>query len=99
MRNARLFEVNIEAEFVHFGGDVFRGSLRLRRSGGTGADVLGQMSELVPGIVAGERRVTDGLQLLEEFLGKCEGSNQSGCGPGLRPGCETQAGKQNENQG
>src|SRR5208283_2583450 len=43
VRDLRGLKVNIQAEAAHLGGDVFDGSLRLRRSGGARADVLGQV--------------------------------------------------------
>ena len=77
----RGLQVNLEAEFAHLGGDVFGGSLRLRRTGGARADVLGQVRELMPGVVAGESGVPHRLQLIAQFFGK------SRCGrSGLRFG-------------
>src|ERR1017187_8992649 len=66
----RGLQVNLEAEFAHLGGDVFRGSLRLRRSGGARAYVLGQVRELMPGVVAGKSGVAHGLQLIAQLFGK-----------------------------
>ena len=69
----RWLKVNIEAEFAHLGGHVFGGGLGLRRSGGARADVLGQVRELMPGVVAGESGVAHGLQLIAQFFGKESG--------------------------
>ena len=66
----RWLKVNVEAEFAHLGGHVFGGGLSLRRSGGAWTDVLGQVLELMPGVVAGESGIAQGLQLIAQFFGE-----------------------------
>ena len=85
----RRLQVNIEAEFAHLGGDIFGSGLRLRRSGRARADVLGQVLELMPGVVAGESGIAQRLQLVAQFLGESGRSEQRLGRRSLGPGGES----------
>jgi hypothetical protein len=66
VRDYDLLEADFEAQLAEFGGDVFGGSRRLRRTCGASSNVFGEVSELAVGVVVIERGGFDGGKLLEE---------------------------------
>src|ERR1700704_5886800 len=68
VRDDNFFQLYIEPELAQLGGDILRSVVGLRRSCRSRPDIVGQVSKLVPGIVAFEGRF---LQLFE-FGGELE---------------------------
>lgn len=56
-RDLDIFEMNVESEFAEFVSDIVHGGLGLRGTLGARSDVFGEMGDLLPCIVVGERGV------------------------------------------
>ena len=59
MRDHDFLKFYVEAEFFQFTGNILDGLLGLRRAGDARADIFGEVSDLTPGVVAGESGVAE----------------------------------------
>jgi hypothetical protein len=65
MLNRHRLQADVEAEFAEFFGYILSCGGRLRRSGGTRANIFREVSQLAVSVVVIERRSLDRRKLLQ----------------------------------